>query len=247
MNRGYVLVLGATSDIARELSYLLAEEGYNLYIAGRNMELLEATERDIKLRFNVDVKSLYFDARKYETHKEFFRSLNPEPNGVIVSFGYLGNQSIAHEDFSEAEKVIDVNLKGAISILEVVARSFENSGEKDRFIVGISSVAGDRGRGSNYIYGAAKSGFTIYLQGLRNRLCSKGIHVITVKPGFVKTKMTAGLKAPMGLSASPRQVAKDIVKAIKKKKYVIYTPWYWKFIMLIVRSIPESIGCRLKW
>jgi len=132
---------------------------------------------------------------------------------------------------------MDTNYTGVVSLFNIIANDFEK--RKSGFIVGISSVAGDRGRKSNYIYGSAKAAFTAYLSGLRNRLYDAQVHVLTVKPGFVSTKMTEGMDLPEKLTAQPEEVAEDIYKAQQKGKNVLYTKWIWRWMMLIIRSIPE--------
>jgi short-subunit dehydrogenase len=163
---------------------------------------------------------------------------------VICVFGYLGDADKARSDFAEAQLIMDTNYTGAVSILDIAAADFETRGAGA--IIGISSVAGDRGRGSNYHYGSAKAGFTAYLSGLRNRLASKGVHVLTVKPGFVHTRMTEELDLPGAVTATPDQVARAVVNAAEKKRNVIYTLWMWQFIMLIIRHIPEPLFKKLK-
>jgi short-subunit dehydrogenase len=159
-------------------------------------------------------------------------------------FGYLGDQSKAETNWEEARRIIDTNYTGCVSILNVVAEAYAKKGAGT--IVGISSVAGDRGRQSNYIYGSAKAGFTAYLSGLRNRLFKQKVNVITVKPGFVNTKMTAGLKLPPGLTAQPDQVAKRVGAAVSSGKSVVYVLPIWALVMLVIRCLPEFIFKRLK-
>jgi hypothetical protein len=162
---------------------------------------------------------------------------------VVLSFGYLGDQLKAEDEFKEAQNIIDSNFVGAVSILEPIAADFEKRGHG--LIIGISSVAGERGRRSNYFYGAAKGALTIYLSGLRSRLSKRKIRVITVLPGFIQTKMTEHLELPERLSAKPEEVADDIYRAYKKGKDIIYTKWFWKWIMAVIKSIPEKIFKRL--
>jgi len=155
----------------------------------------------------------------------------------------LGDQTKAQEDFQEARRIVETNFLGAVSILEIVGRDFARRGHG--FIIGISSVAGERGRQSNYLYGAAKGALTIYLSGLRNRLHKHGVRVITVLPGFVRTKMTGHLDLPEKLMAEADEVAEDIYAAYKKGKEIVYTKWLWRWIMVIIKSIPEKIFKRL--
>jgi len=240
---GYILILGAGSDIAKALASEYAKEGNNLYLALRDSTAIKQFSQALKDRYKVDVKVLSFDALNCESHKAFYASLSPKPEGVVVAVGYLGQQKVSELAFSEAKRVIDTNFTSLVSILNIVATEFE--AKKSGFIVGISSVAGDRGRQSNYIYGSAKAGFSAYLSGLRNRLYKSGVPVLTVKPGFVATKMTAGMKLPKGITATPEKVARDILRAQKKGVDVLYTIAIWRLIMAIMRSVPEFIFKRL--
>jgi decaprenylphospho-beta-D-erythro-pentofuranosid-2-ulose 2-reductase len=239
-----ILVLGANSDVAHAFSKKIARaESANLYLASRNMEILEKKANDIRLRNNVNVETLSFDAADSKAFKSLYDALDPKPDGVLVAFGYLGDQEKAQNDFDEAEKIIKTNFTCAAAILEIIARDFEKRGHG--FIIGISSVAGERGRKSNYFYGAAKGALSIYLSGLRNRLAGRGVQVITVLPGFIDTKMTENMDLPEKLTASPDEVAEDIYKAFKKNRDIVYTKWFWRWIMAVIKSIPESIFKRM--
>ena len=244
-----VLILGANSDIAMAIGEaLLAGEDKDLlclHLASRNISALKKRVEDMRIR-GIPVEKVQvhlFDAQDFSAHASFFDALSPKPDCVIVAFGYLGDQIKAQASFEEARRVIDVNFTGAVSILEIVADYLGKKGEG--MIVGISSVAGIRGRKANYIYGAAKAGMSAYLSGLRNRLYEKNVHVITVLPGFVATKMTAHLDLPPLLTATPKEVAKDIITAMKKKKNIIYTKGIWRLIMCIITHIPENIFKKL--
>lgn len=239
-----VLILGATSDIAVAVAKRFGQENFEVQLAGRNMNYLQRIARDISIRTRATVKAYPFDATQFDAHKDFYYSLVPRPDVVICVFGFLGVQSHAEKEWKESEKIIDTNYKGAISILNVVADDFEARGTGA--IIGISSVAGDRGRQSNYIYGSAKAGFTAYLSGLRNRLFDKGVHVLTVKPGFVDTKMTEDLNLPQPLTAKPDEVAKAIYKAYKNRQDEIYVLAAWRYIMLGIKNVPEFVFKRLK-
>ncbi len=239
-----LLILGANSEIAYSLAKEFARvEHAAIYMASRDTEVLEKKAADMKIRFGVEAEALFFDALNPSSHREFYESLNPKPDGVILAFGYLGDQKLAQNHFDEAQRIVDINLTGAICILEIIAADFERRGHG--FVIGIASVAGERGRQSNYIYGAAKGGLAIYLSGLRNRLCKRNVRVMTVLPGFVKTKMTESLELPEKLTASPEQAAQDIFRAYKKGKDIVYTRWFWRWIMLIIKLIPEIIFKRL--
>lgn len=240
----YLLVVGATSDIAKATALVYAKQGYDLYLAARNTDDLATFANDIRVRTGRDVQCLSLDVLDDVGQLvDFYGGLTEKPMGVVVAVGYLGEQNKAEQDMAETQKIINTNFTAVVCLLNLIANDFEQ--RKSGFIIGISSVAGDRGRKSNYIYGAAKAGFTAYLSGLRNRLNDVGVHVMTVKPGFVATKMTEGLDLPEKLTAQPDEVAKDIIKAQKKNVNVLYTKWVWRWIMLIITSIPEFIFKKL--
>ena len=245
MTNKSILILGAKSDIAKAVFQKFAKEGYNLILAARkaHLEDLKKESTDLKIRYNIETTIKEFDLLNFSSHKDFYNSLEIRPNGVIAVAGYLGDQEKSETDFDEAKIIIDTNYTGYVSILNIVANDFEERGSG--FIIGISSVAGDRGRKSNYYYGSSKAAFTTYLSGLRNRLFKKGIKVLTVKPGFVKTKMIDKMETPALLTATTKEVAEDIYKGFIKNKDVIYTKWFWKYVMLIIKHIPEMIFKRL--
>ena len=234
-----VLILGATSDMAQAIAKRYAEEGWGLSLAARNMDRLKSIAGDLRVRSNAEIKTVAFDAADFSSHQGFYDALETKPDVVICVFGYMGDQLQSRTDLDEVRRTIDVNYTGAVSILNVVAEDFEKRGSGS--IVGISSVAGDRGRQSNYIYGSAKAGFTAYLAGLRNRLAKSGVHVMTVKPGFCRTKMTENLELPAALTAEPEQVASAVFTGLEKKRNTVYTLWMWRWIMLVVRHIPEAV------
>ena len=180
-----ILILGATSDMAQAIAKKYAAEGWSLTLAALEPELLEPIAGDLRVRSKIDIQALEFDALDFSSHRNFYESLETKPDAVICVFGYMGDQLLARTDIAEVRKTIDINFTGAVSILNVVAEDFEKRGSGS--IVGISSVAGDRGRQSNYIYGSAKAGFTSYLAGLRNRLVKSCVHVMTVKTCFCRT------------------------------------------------------------
>ncbi|MGB3779410.1 MAG: SDR family oxidoreductase [Tunicatimonas sp.] len=239
-----VLILGATSDIAQAVARRFAEASYDLQLAARDPAQLEILASDLRVRYQVRVQSLAFDATQFDTHSEFYRQLEPSPAVVITVFGYLGDQAKGQKDWTEAQAILDTNYSGAVSILNVVAEDFAQKSAGT--IVGISSVAGDRGRGSNYLYGSAKAGFTAYLSGLRNRMQPHGVSVITVKPGFVDTSMTADLDLPPLLTAKPSAVAEDIFQAVRSEKDVVYSKWFWRPIMAVITLLPEGVFKRMK-
>jgi len=233
----YVLIIGAKSDIAKATAREYAKHGYDLYLAARNVDELAEFAKDVVTRTQKDVQLVELDILDYETHKSFYVNLEEKPLGVISAVGYLGDQEKAQSDFTEAKKIMDTNYTGVVSLFNIIADDFED--RRSGFIVGISSVAGDRGRKSNYIYGSAKAALTAYLSGLRNRLYDAQVNVLTVKPGFVATKMTEDMELPEKLTAQPEEVAKDIYESQQKGKNVLYTKWIWKWVMLIIKMIPE--------
>lgn len=233
----YVLIVGAKSDIAKAIAREYAGHGYDLYLAARNSKELEEFAQDITVRTRRVVKIKELDILDYDSHQVFYDKLEEKPLGVISVVGYLGDQKKAQSDFDEVQKIIATNSTGIFSLFNIIANDFEQ--RRSGFMVGISSVAGDRGRKNNYIYGSAKASLTAYLSGLRNRLYAAQVHVLTVNPGFVATKMTEGMDLPAKLTAQPETVAKDIYQAQQNSTNVLYTKWIWRWVMLIIRNIPE--------
>lgn len=241
-----VLILGATSAIARHVAAALARRGHALFLAARDAREAERAASDLRIRYGVRVESGAFDAEDYEGHAEFLEGVAAGMgglHGVVLAFGYLGKQVLAERDFDESARIIGRNFAGAVSILNLCAERLEAG--RAGFVVGISSVAGDVGRQSNYLYGASKAGFSVYLQGLRNRLFRAGVRVLTVKPGFVDTPMTYGMPR-LFLVASPEHVGEGIVRALERGREVVYLPWFWRWVMLALRLVPEALRKRLK-
>lgn len=233
----YVLIVGAKSDIAISLARIYALNGYHLYLAARESVSLTSFANDIKIRNNIDVQIKELDISNFGTHYHFFSSLSPKPIGVIIVSGFMSDQKVCQIDWEKTINTINVNYIGPVSLLNIFANYMEKN--NNGFIVGVSSVAGDRGRKLNYIYGSSKAAFTTYLSGLRNRLFTSKINVLTVKPGFVATKMTMGLDLPLFLTAKPDQVAQDIYNAQQNGKDIVYTKSIWSMIMLFIKIIPE--------
>lgn len=247
--RENVVVVGATSGIARALNAELARRGCGLVLAGRNMEELERCAADLRIRFPATVAVERFEAENFDDYHPFWARCAthcPEGiDGIVVCHGYLPKQPQAQANFVELRKSFDVNFLSAAALLEIAAAYFVE--RRAGYIAAISSVAGDRGRQSNYLYGAPKAGLSAYLQGLRNRLHPAGIPVLTIKPGFVATRMTEGRVNPNSpLMARPQRVARQIDRAIRRRRNVLYTPHIWRLVMAIVRAIPEAIFKRMK-
>lgn len=237
-----ILIIGAKSDIAVAAAHKFASEGYNLQLAARNSSTLDAVASDLKIRYEINVSAYELDILKYETFSDFIDSLGCLPDIALCAVGILGNQIDDEKSFSNSSLAMRTNYEGPSLLLGEIANLFEMRGSGS--IIGISSVAGDRGRASNYIYGSAKSGFTAFLSGLRNRLHKSNVNVLTVLPGFVETKMIASIKTPTMLTSLPEVISETIFRN-RFKAQVCY-PFPWKFIMLIICMIPEKIFFRLR-
>lgn len=239
-----ILVLGATSDIGVATARKFAQHKYDIHLAARDPAKLNTLRSDLSIRFNIQCCIHSFDATDFNSHKAFYESLLPAPDVAVCVFGYMNENEITINNPDETLKTINTNYTGAVSVLNIIASDYAS--RRQGTIVGISSVAGERGRQSNYIYGSAKAGFTAYLSGLRNKLYEKGVHVVTILPGFVYTKMTEHLNLPKLLTAQPADVAKSIYDAVQKKKNIVYVKWFWRWIMCIIKLIPESFFKRKK-
>ena len=238
MQHQHILILGGTSDIALALARVYATRGCHLTLAARNPERLDADIADLRIRGagsarHVTCNILHNDAAA------FVDGLGTLPDVVICVVGLLGDQTNAQNDAALAQTILRSNFEGPALMLGEFANRMQVRGAGT--IIGISSVAGDRGRASNYLYGSAKAGFTAFLSGLRNRLASRGVHVMTVKPGFVATRMTAGMNLPKLLTAQPEEVARAIIAAADRRRNTLYVYRVWQLIMLIIAHIPETI------
>ena len=240
-----VLIIGATSAIAQEVAKLYAISGFQLFLVARNTEKLEQVAQDLDLRGAAAVATHACDLSDTSHHDEILRVADKALDGIditLIAHGTLPEQKECESSIDKTLQELQINLISVVSLLTVLGNYFEKQGKG--CIAVISSVAGDRGRQSNYVYGTAKGGLTIFLQGLRNRLSKAGVCVLTIKPGFVITPMTQNFKKGF-LWAQPQQVARAIVSAIRKRKNVVYVPWFWRWIMLIIRSIPVNIFKRM--
>lgn len=244
MTQKSLLILGGASDIGLATAHEFASDGYDLILAARNIIDLERQKLDFQTRYNIDVTLVQFDALDTDSHENFLQELPSMPDVCLCAVGFLADQGLLQSDQSLRKKVLRSNFEGLVSILELIAHEFEV--RKYGAIIGISSVAGLRGRASNYIYGSAKAGFIAYLSGLRNRLASKNIQVLTVLPGFVATKMTEDVDMPQKLVVEPKIVGRAIFDGFKKNRNVIYVPFIWRIIMLIITNIPEFIFKKMK-
>ncbi|MEO1704028.1 MAG: SDR family NAD(P)-dependent oxidoreductase [Pseudomonadota bacterium] len=238
------LILGATSSMARALTRRLAEQGAALILAGRDLGDMAATAGDARARGAASAEVMAFDARDPETFAPIVEAMAAHEGmlNAAVFVGSMPAQAAIDLDPSLIDGTITDSFTGPARLLQMLAPEMETRGGGT--VVGVGSVAGDRGRVGNYVYGAAKAGFHTYLSGLRNRLTRAGGHVVTVKPGFVDTAMTWNVEG-MFLVAPPEKVATDILKAVEKKRNVIYTPGFWFVIMTIIRLVPEPIFKKL--
>lgn len=239
------IILGATSSMARAFARRVAGQGDGVLLAGRDAEDLAALASDCHLRGARIAEAVNFDARDPSGFDALIDRLRAEEGtlSAAVFVGSMPEQALIDADPALIDGTVTDSFTGPARFLQLLAPEMERRGGGT--VVGVGSVAGDRGRIGNYVYGAAKAGFATYLSGLRNRLTRAGGHVVTVKPGFVDTAMTWGLPG-LFLVASPEKVADDIARAVTHRKNVIYTPFFWRYIMLIIRHIPEFIFKKMK-
>jgi short-subunit dehydrogenase len=240
-----IVIFGATSAIAEQAARVWAGRGDRLVLVGRNAEKLSAIAEDLKVRGATLAHALSLDLDQVDEHSALIAEIERQLGTIdvaLIAHGKLGNQSEAEKNFSEAQSIWQTNFVSAASLMTLLAPLLEKQGSGT--IAAISSVAGDRGRKSNYVYGSAKGALSIFLSGLRNRLYSSGAHVVTIKPGFVDTPMTADFKKGP-LWASSEKVGQGIVRAIDSKRSIVYLPGFWRLIMTIICSIPEMIFKRL--
>ena len=241
-----ILVIGATSSIAIATARLLAENGFNLFLIARDIERLEKLAADLKVRGANNVYFDVLDINIFSSHKIILENAKNKLGNIdiaLIAHGVLPDQKNCENDFELTLAAFNTNALSTISLLTHLANIFE--AQQTGSIAVIGSVAGDRGRQSNYVYGAAKASVSIFTQGLRNRLSPYGVHVLTIKPGFVDTPMTLQFRKNF-LWTKPERIAKGIIEAIDSKKNTVYLPGYWRFIMWIIRSIPEGIFVRLR-
>lgn len=235
-----VLIVGATSGIARELAKAYARQGAALLLAGRDPAQIQQDARDLGIRHGIAPRVLAFDA---DDPDALMQQLSDTPvSAAVLCHGVLLDNDAAIADPRAYRTMIGVNYTSYALLMEGLAAKMQAQG--GGVIAALSSVAGDRGRGSNYCYGATKAALTAYADGLRGRLVGSGVHVVTVKPGPVKTPMTAGMPGYEKM-AEPSAVAEQIVRAVEKRQDIVYTPGKWRLIMAVVRAIPERVFKKL--
>jgi short-subunit dehydrogenase len=241
-----VLIVGATSAIATACARIWAAQGCEFFLVARNEEKLEQTRADLSARGAKSVTIHIMDANDFNAHPAMIDSCLAALHQIdisLIAHGTLPDQKVCEQDVDLALKEFANNGTSVIALLTLLANQFER--QRCGTLAVISSVAGDRGRPSNYLYGAAKAAVSSFCEGLRARLFKVGVHLITIKPGFVDTPMTQGLPLPAALVAKPEQVAKSIVAGIERKTAVLYTPGFWALIMLIIRCVPQAVFKRL--
>lgn len=240
-----ILIVGATSAMAEACARLWAQRGDQLYLAARNAKQLQSVVDDLKARGGQHVEGQVFDANQFDQHAALLANATRFMGGldtVLIAHGTLSDQERAQADVAYALGEIATNGTSVVSIMTLAGEQLAQQGRGA--IAVISSVAGDRGRQSNYVYGSAKALVSAFASGQRQRLSKRGVHVITIKPGFVDTPMTAHLKKG-ALWAKPDQVARDISQAIDKGRTIVYTPGFWRWIMLIIKHIPEAVFVKI--
>jgi short-subunit dehydrogenase len=238
------LIFGGKSPLAIAIAKEFAANGFNIYLIARNSESLLGEESHFATHLNSKLTVIELDISEADALRQFVSSFQDSCPDVVISV--LGRQQpadIERDDIDTISALIEGNFTGPATVLEQFAALMEKCGKGT--LIGISSVAGERGRQKNYTYGAAKAGFSAFLSGLRNRLAGSGVHVVTVKPGVIQTPAITNLKHPSWLVRQPEVLGRDVFQAYAKAKNVTYSPWFWGLIMLVIRLIPESIFKRL--
>lgn len=242
-----ILIFGASSAIATSVARIYAAQGDQLFLVARNEDKLAVLGEDLRVRGATAVASCAADLNEFGEHEELISKAEKALGGidiVLIAHGTLGDQRACEQSVTTTLEEIKTNALSMVSLLTLLANHLEGRGRG--VIAVISSVAGNRGRQSNYVYGSAKAMVSTFCAGLRNRLAPTGVHVLTIKPGFVDTPMTADIPNKGFLWAQPEEVAAGIVTAIEKRKNEVYLPFFWRYIMLIIGHIPEFIFKRLK-
>lgn len=237
-----ILIIGATSAIAQATAKHFAAAGDRLFLVARHAPRLQIITDDLTARGAAQVATAVLDMLDTAQHSALIAQAATTLAGldmVLIAYGTLPDQNACTQSFTQTQAALEINLLSVLSLLTILGNHFEQ--QQHGCIAVITSVAGDRGRQSNYIYGTAKGALNIFLQGLRNRLHQSGVRVLTIKPGFVDTPMTAEFQKS-ALWASPDTIARGIITAIEGRANVVYLPWFWRYIMLIIKVIPEKFS-----
>lgn len=246
MNSVSVVIIGATSGIAQPVARAYASRGATLFLVARNAEALSATASDLLARGASRVETLVADVQDGARHDEIVHAAKGTCGTidvVLIAHGILRNQQEIDHDVDEMLRLFEVNATSVLSLAQRFGLAMES--QRSGTIAVLTSVAGERGRRSLYTYGASKAAVSHFLAGMRGRYKPLGINILDIRPGPVDTPMLAG--RPQPLIATADAVARDIVKAIDRGTWLLYTPWYWRYVMAIVRLIPERIMMRLKY
>ena len=242
-----ILIIGATSAIAEAAARIFATRGDALFLVARNAEHLRAVVADLNIRGAARADSATLDVTDFAAHDAVIEKAERDLGGIdiaLIAHGTLSDQAQCEQSVDVMRREFDINALSTLALLTALANRME--ARRSGTLAVISSVAGDRGRQSNYVYGAAKAAVSTFLGGLRQRLAKSGVTVLTIKPGFVDTPMTAGIANKGALWAQPDRVAAGIVQAIDRRRNIVYLPWFWRWIMLVIRHIPEPLFKRLK-
>lgn len=239
----YVLIIGAKSELGLELASLYAKNNYNLYLAGRSITSINNQAEVLAKKYNTKISLCELDVTDTITHQHFYDSLKIKPIGIIYAVGHTPNQSEALLSWHKTNNTININYVGAVSLINIAVLEFQKS--QKGFIIGITSVAGLRGRGENYIYGSTKAAFMTYLNGLRNSLSRYNVNVLTVIPGLIKSKKGSKYNLPEFLYISPKSLANKIFLSQQNNKSIIYSGLVWRIIMFIIKIIPDFIFKRM--
>ena len=240
-----LLVVGATSDMGRAIARRFAAEGWALQLAARDPAQLAREAEDLRVRSTAAVSSHHCDVLQADCGASLLDALAPLPDAAVCLVGDAGGRLESQRDSAVVERLMHTNYIGPALLMAALAERFAQRGSG--VLVGVSSVAGDRGRAWNYVYGSAKAGLTAFLSGLRNRLHGSGVQVVTLKPGYVHTRKTAGMDLPRLLTATPEEVAAAVVEAVRKRRDIVYVRPVWRLIMWVVRAIPERLFKRLRF
>lgn len=243
---GAVVIVGATSGIGRALVRACGEEGRGVVLAGRDLEALERVAADCRVRFGVPARVVRFDALDFADHAAFAeragKGFGDGVEGFVACHGEMPEEAESRCDPAVLRRMVEVNYTSMVSLLERAAEQLLPRGRG--FLCAVTSVAGERGRPRNHVYGSTKSAVGAYLQGLRARLAKSGVSVVDVRPGVVDTAMTWGLPG-LPRQASPERVARDVLRGIARDAAVVYTPWVWRIVMAIIRAIPDRVFKRI--
>ena len=242
-----ILIIGATSAIAEAAARIFATRGDALFLIARNAEHLRAVVADLNIRGAARADSATLDVTDFAAHDAVIEKAERDLGGIdiaLIAHGTLSDQAQCEQSVDVMRREFDINALSTLALLTALANRME--ARRSGTLAVISSVAGDRGRQSNYVYGAAKAAVSTFLGGLRQRLAKSGVSVLTIKPGFVDTPMTAAIANKGALWAQPDRVAAGIVLAIDRRRNIVYLPWFWRWIMLVIRHIPEPLFKKLK-